>query len=338
MGALDIGIDLGTTKIIIYKSDAGILLREPSVVAVHTRDNSIIAIGEEALGMLGRTPGYIRAEYPLQDGVISDPEMAEAMLQEFIRRACHSFLVKHRVVICVPSTTTDVERRAVTEAVIHAGGRHCYLIEEPIAAAIGVGIDITQPSGHMIVDIGGGTADAAVISLTGVVASCSMRYAGNRIDDDIVKQLALRYKLSIGRKTAERLKKEIGTVWQPSSEHTSEARGRNLLSGYPQVVPLSEWDLYDTIRPFGDAVVNAIKRVFDQTPPELTGDIIHNGIVLTGGGALLNGLPELIAHETGLAVRVADHPIDCVAVGTGKAFDYIGEFQSGFLDVPNPRS
>lgn len=337
MGALDIGIDLGTTKIIIYKADSGILLREPAVVAVNSRDNSVIAIGEEALRMLGRTPGYIRAEYPLQDGVISDHVMTEIMLKEFIRRACSSFLVKHRIIICVPSLITDVERRAVIESVLNAGGRHCYLIEEPIAAAIGAGIDISQANGHMIVDIGGGTTDVAVISLSGIVLSESLKYAGNRIDDNIIKLIATKHKLSIGKKMAEKIKQEIASVWNPSPNNMAEVRGRDLLSGYPQMTQLSALDIHEAIRPFGEELVGTIKRVLDKTPPELVGDIIENGIMLTGGGALLCGLPELISHETGVRTYVAEHPIECVSIGTGRAFDHIGQFESGFSDEPNTR-
>ena len=333
MGALDIGIDLGTTKIIIYKSDSGELLREPSVVAVNTKDDSVIAIGAEALRMLGRTPGHIRAEYPLRDGVISDHIMTEIMLKEFIGRACSSFLVKHRVVICVPSSITGVERRAVIEAVLGAGGRKAYLIDEPIAAAIGAGIDISQPNGNLIVDIGGGTTDIAVISLAGIVLSNSIRYAGNRIDDDIIKLMSTKYKLSIGKKMAEHLKREIGCVWQPSTERAAEVRGRNLLTCYPQLLSLTEADIFEAIAPFGEALTEAILTVLDQTPPELTGDIIENGILLTGGGALLRGVPELIERQTGVKTRVAENPIECVSIGTGKAFDYIGMFQGGFSDA-----
>ena len=335
MSSLDIGIDLGTTKIIIYKPEEGEILREPAVVAVNTNDNSLIAIGSEALRMLGRTPGYIKAEYPLRDGVISDHVMTETMLKEFIRRACSSFLVKHRVIICVPSSITDVERRAVVESVINAGGRQVYLIEEPIAAAIGAGIDISKPNGNLIVDIGGGTSDVAVTSLSGVVLSQSIRYAGNKIDDEIIKLMAIKYKLSIGKKMAEQLKKEIGCLYRPSTEITAKVKGRNLLSCYPQMLTLSESDIADAITPFGELIVEGIKQVLDRTPPELTGDIIGNGIVLTGGGALLKGLPELLEAEIGVRVNIAENPVECVSIGTGKAFQYIDILQTGFSSETN---
>lgn len=330
MGALDIGIDLGTTKIIIYKSDEGEILREPAVVAINTRDNNVIAVGGEALRMLGRTPSYIRAEYPLNDGVISSHMLTEVMLKECIRRACNSFLVKHRVIICVPSVITDVEKRAVVEAVINSGGRKVYLIEEPIAAAIGAGIDITRPNGSLIVDVGGGTTDVAVTSLSGVVLSQSMRYAGNKLDEEIIKLMSVKYKLSIGKKMAEKIKKEIGTVYAPDASRTAEVKGRNLLTAYPQQITVSQLDVYEAIAPFGEMLVDLVKRVLDKTPPELTSDIFENGILLTGGGSLLEGVPELLESETHVHTRRAEHPVECVSIGTGQAFKYIDILQTGF--------
>ena len=332
MGALDIGIDLGTTKIIIYKSGEGELLREPAIVAVNTRDNTLIAAGSEALSMLGRTPGYIKAEFPLANGVISDHVLTEMMLKEFLKRACSSFLVKHRVVICVPSSVTEVERRAVVRTIVHEGRRKVYLIEEPIAAAIGAGIDVTKANGSLVIDIGGGTADAAVISLGGVVLSESMRYAGNRIDEEIIKLMAQKYHLSIGKKMAEQLKRQIGTLWEPSHERTADAKGRNLLSIYPQQITVSEQDIYDAVKPFGELLVAAVKRVLDKTPPELASDIYVNGITMTGGGSLLKGAAELIEHETGIKTRVSENAVECVSIGTGKAFDYIDLLQTGFSE------
>lgn len=330
MSALDIGIDLGTTKIIIYKAGVGEILREPAVVAVNTKDDSIIAVGEEALRMLGRTPGYIRAEYPLSDGVISDHAMTEVMLKECIRRACNSFLVKHRVIICVPSSATDVEKRAVIEAVVNSGGRKVYLIEEPIAAAIGAGVDISKPNGSLIVDIGGGTTDVAVTSLSGIVLSQSMKFAGNKLDEEIAKLVGVKYKLSIGRRMAEKIKREAGTVYAPDPEITAQVKGRNLLTAYPQQISVSQQDIYEAISPFGDMVVDMVKQVLDKTPPELVSDIYENGIILTGGGALLKGLPELLASQIHVKVRRAEHPVECVSIGTGKAFDYIDTLQTGF--------
>lgn len=330
MGALDIGIDLGTTKIIIYKADEGEILREPALVAINTRDNSVLAVGEEALRMLGRTPGHIQVEFPLKDGVVSDHEITQVLLKDCIKRACDSFLVKHRVIICVPSTVTDIEKRAVVEAVINAGCRKVYLIDEPIAAAIGAGIDISKPNGSLIVDIGGGTTDIAVISLNGVVVSDSFKYAGNRIDQDIIKFMALRYKLSIGQKMAEKMKKEVGNLFEPSSSNTTTIKGRNLLTIYPQQIEISEAELHEAIAPYGEMLVAGIKRVLEKTPPELSSDIIGNGIILTGGGSLLRGIVPLIEKHTGVKTKVADSPIECVSRGTGKAFKYIDVLQTGF--------
>lgn len=330
MGALDIGIDLGTTKIIIYKSGVGEVLREPSIVAINTKDESVLAVGKEALDMLGRTPGYIQAEFPLRDGVISDYRMTEILLKDCIKRACDSFLVKHRVIICVPSSITDIEKRAVVETVVNAGGRKVYLIDEPIAAAIGSGIDISKPNGSMLVDIGGGTSDIAVISLSGVVVSESLRYAGNKIDQEIVKHISTKYKLSIGQKMAEQMKREAGNLFMPSHEIKTQVKGRNLLTSYPQQIEISEVELHDAVMPFGEAIVASCKRVLEKTPPELASDIIENGIVLTGGGALLKGLPELIQKHTGINTFVAQNPIECVSKGTGKAFEFIDMLQTGF--------
>lgn len=330
MGALDIGIDLGTTKIIIYKANEGEVLREPSIVAINTKDDSVLAVGNEALSMLGRTPGYIRAEFPLKDGVISDYRMTEVLLKDCIKRACDSFLVKHRVIICVPSSITDIEKRAVVETVVNAGGRKVFLIDEPIAAAIGANIDITKPNGCMLVDVGGGTSDVAVISLGGVVVSESLRYAGNRIDQEIIKFMTTKYKLSIGQKMAEKMKCEAGNLFNPSRTKMTTVKGRNLLTSYPQQMELSEYEIHEAVAPFGDAIVGCIKRVLEKTPPELSADIIENGILLTGGGSMMNGLPELIEKNTHVETRLAEFPIECVSRGTGKAFAYIDSLQTGF--------
>ncbi len=330
MGALDIGIDLGTTKVIIYKSDEGELLREPAVVAVNTQDESLIAAGKDALAMLGRTPGYMRAVYPMENGVISDHQLTEMMLKDFLQRACSSFLVKHRFVVCVPSSITEVERRAVVRTVVHAGGRKVYLIDEPIAAAIGAGINISEARGALLVDIGGGTTDVAVISMGGVVLSESVRYGGNRIDEDIIKLMQQKYHLSIGKKMAEQLKQEIGTLWEPSHTKTAVAKGRNLLNIYPQKLTVSEMDIHDAIVPFGEMLVAAVKRVLDKTPPELAADIYEDGILMTGGGSLLRGAAEIIEQETGIKTSVCENAVECVSIGTGKAFDYLEILQTGF--------
>lgn len=330
MGALDIGIDLGTTKIIIYKEGEGEILREPAIVAVNTRDNSVIAVGTEALAMLGRTPGYINAEYPLSDGVISNHLLTEVLIKDCLKKACSSFLVKHRVIICVPSAITDVEKRALIEVVINAGGRKVYLIEEPIAAAIGAGIDITQPNGWLIVDIGGGTTDIAVTSLSGVVLSSSVKFAGDKVDNEIIKLFSVKYKLSIGKKMATHIKESIGNIFNPSSDVTTEVKGRNLLTGYPEKITIRQTDIYEALLPFGELIVESVKHVLEKTPPELVSDIFTNGIIMTGGGSMLGGLAELIQQCTNVKTKLADNPIECVSIGTGKAFNYIDILQSGF--------
>lgn len=332
MGALDIGIDLGTTKIIIYSESHGELLREPAIVAVNTRDDKIIAVGQEALKMLGRTPGYIRAEFPLSDGVISDHVLTEIMIKYCLKKACNNFLVKQRVVICVPSAITDVEKRTLTEVVYNAGGRKVYLIEEPIAAAIGAGIDISKPKGILMVDIGGGTTDVAVISLLGVVASQSLKYAGNKIDEEIIRFFALKYKISIGKNMATQIKKDIGNIFNPSDEISADVKGRNLISGYPQKITVTQRDIHECLVPFGEAVVEAIMQVIERTPPELVSDVYENGITLTGGGSLLLGLDKLIQQKIQVKTVVAENPVECVSIGTGKAFKYIDTLQSGFSD------
>lgn len=330
MGSLDIGVDLGTTKIIIYKEGEGEILREPAIVAVNTKDDTVLAVGEEAYRMLGRTPGYIRAEYPLSDGVISDHVLTEVLIKDCLKRACNSFLVKHRVIICVPSSITDVEKRTVIEVVVNAGGRKVYLIEEPIAAAIGAGIDIEKANGSLIVDIGGGTTDIAVISMSGVVQSKSIKVAGNKLDEEIIKFFAVKYKLSIGKKMATQIKQEIGNVFHPSHDITTEIKGRNLLTGYPQKIEVSQVDIYECIIPFAETIIESIKWVLERTPPELISDIYENGIVMTGGGSLLGGLAQLVQQHTNVKTKIAENPIECVSIGTGKAFRYIDILQAGF--------
>ncbi len=327
---LDIGIDLGTTKIIIYKANEGEILREPSIVAVNTKTDEVIAIGDEALKMLGRTPEYIVAEFPLRDGVISDHKMTEVLIKECIKRACDSFLVKHRVIVCVPSAITDIEKRAVIESVVNAGGRKVFLVDEPIVAAIGAGIDIVQPNGTLIVDIGGGTADVAVISMAGVVVSKSIKYGGNKIDQEIIKLMSSKYKVSIGQKMAESIKKQVANLHNPSLDIKAVVKGRNLLTSYPQQFEVSEVEVYDAIAGFGEAIVLGVKQVLEKTPPELASDIYTNGITLTGGGAMIKGLPEIIEEATKVKTVLADNPIECVSKGTGMAFSIIDKLQTGF--------
>lgn len=330
MGALDIGIDLGTTKTIIYTENNGIILAEPSIVAIDTKEDIVIAVGQKALDMFERTPPNITVTYPLTDGVVSNHILTEVLLKEFLKKACGSNLIKHRVVICIPSLITNVERRTLVEVVVNAGGRKVYLIEEPIAAAIGCGADITRANGILIVDIGGGTVDIAVLSMLGIVVSHSTKFAGNKTTDEIVKLVSSRYKLQIGHKMAEKVKLEIGNVFNPSSNNYTSVKGRNLLTGLPSKIEINENDIYEAVQIFGQEIVGAIRFVLEKTPPELIGDIKENGIMLTGGGSLMRGLKELIEQCVNVAVIIADDPIECVARGTSKAFDYIGRMENGF--------
>ena len=331
MASTDIGIDLGTANIIITLGNKGIVINEPSVVAYDKKKQCVLAVGNEAYKMLGRTPEYIVAVKPLKDGVVSDNEMTEAMLIAFIRKVIGR-IVKPRIILCVPSSVTDVERRAVVEAALSAGARKVYLIEEPIAALIGAGIDISKPNGTMVVDIGGGTVDIAVVSFNGIVKSASVKLAGNRFDSAIVKGVTQKYKILIGDKTAENAKKEIANVFEPTGKKII-VKGRHLIKGLPESIEISDKDIYDFLIDEVTEIVDKIKGVFEQTPPELVGDILTNGIVLTGGGALLKGLPELISKTVGAPCYVADDPIECVAKGVQKAFKHADELLDGFEKI-----
>ncbi len=333
MPGMDIGIDLGTTTVEIYMSGKGVVLKEPSVVAINTKTDEVLAVGEEAYRMLGRTPSYINAIRPLKDGVISDHQMTEFMIKDFLKKVCGSLMIKPRVSICVPSAITDVESRAVTQAAVSAGARKVYLIEEPIAAAIGSGIDITKPNGQMVVDIGGGTTDVAVISLNGVVVSRSLKVAGNHFDEEIIRHLLNTYKVLIGERMAEKIKIEIGCVYDPDESVTAEIKGRHQLKGLPQRLTVTQTELFEPLHAQAMKIVEVIKSVLDVTPPELGGDIYTNGIVLTGGGSLIQGLPELIESETRVKVRRSEDPINCVAIGTGRSFEYLEDLQQGFSDM-----
>lgn len=333
MAAFDVGIDLGTTKIMIYRNDIGIVLNEPSIVAYNQQTKKVVAVGTQAYEMLGKTPSYIVAERPMANGVISDYHLTGLMMKEYLKRVCGNFFIKPRIVICIPSVTTGIERRAVVEAAVKAGARKVYLIEEPIAAAIGAGIDILKADGNMIVDIGGGTTDIAVISLSGIVCSQSIRIAGNYIDEELAKYFASYYKLSIGQRMAETVKKQVGTVFQPDESRTVLAKGRNLLTGYPQQIEVSEADLFPIMRRGAEKIIDAIRSVLEETPPELTGDLCRNGIVLTGGGALIRGLDELIHSVVKIPVRIAENPVEAVSIGTGKAFAYLNSFAEGFIQA-----
>lgn len=331
--ALDIGIDLGTANIIITVSGKGIVLNEPSVVAYDRKKKVVVAVGMEAYKMIGRTPEYIVAVRPLKDGVISDNDMTQAMIKEFINIVNGGFMVKPRVVLCVPSSVTDVERRAVVEAALSAGARKVYLIEEPIAALIGAGIDISRPNGTMVVDIGGGTSDIAIVSFNGIVQSRSVKMAGNKFDAAIIRHITQKYKILIGEKTAEKAKMEIANVYNPTGGKKMIVRGRHLLRGLPESLEISDIDIYEALHENAMEIVEQVKAVLESTPPELVGDILTNGIMLTGGGALLGGLSELITDRVGAPCYIADVPIECVARGVDRAFSMSNELLDGFEQV-----
>ncbi len=323
----DIGVDLGTASVLVYMKGRGIVLREPSVVAIDKETGKIIALGEEARRMLGRTPGNIIATRPLREGVIADYDVTEKMLRYFIHKACgRSFFFRPRIMVCIPSGVTGVEERAVRQAALQAGARQAHLIEEPLAAALGAGLEISEPSGSMVVDIGGGTTDVAVLSLGGIVASASLRVGGDKFDEAIVKYIRREFNLMIGERTAEELKINIGTAYpQNKTENCSmDIRGRDLVSGLPKTVTVTSWQTFEAMQETIEAVLGAVREVLEKTPPELSADIINKGIVMTGGGSLLNGLDTLFSKETSLPVHVAEDALSCVALGTGKALTMIG--------------
>lgn len=323
----DIGIDLGTATVLVYVKGKGIVLREPSVVAIDKNTNKLLAVGEEARRMLGRTPGNIVAIRPLRDGVISDYDITERMLKYFLKKVCKNRIFKPRVIICVPSGVTEVEERAVIDAALQAGARKTYLIEEPIAAAIGSGIDISKACGSMVVDIGGGTTDIAVISLGGTVVSSSIKVAGDKFDEAIVRYMRKKHNIMIGERTAEEMKIKIGCVYQREEEVSIDIRGRNLISGLPRTLTVTSTEMMEALEETVSHIVEAVHSVLEKTPPELVGDISTRGIVLTGGGGLIYGLDKLLQKKTGINVIVADDAISCVAVGTGKALDNIEVLQ-----------
>jgi rod shape-determining protein MreB len=325
----DIAIDLGTATVLVYVKGKGVILKEPSVVAINRNNNKILAIGDEARKMIGRTPGNIVAVRPLKDGVISDYDMTQKMLKEFIKKACGTRRVRApKVIVCVPSQATEVEKRAVIDAAINSGEKTVHLIEEPLAAAIGAGLDITKPNGCMVVDIGGGTCDIAVISLGGVVERESIKVAGDKFDDAIIKYVRNEYKLMIGEKTAEDLKINIGSAFKNSRNLTCMMKGRNLITGLPDEVEISTEEIRNAIKEPVDVIVETVKRVLERTPPELASDIIERGILMTGGGALIHGLDKLIEFRTGVSTTVAEDSVECVAKGTGKVLSYIDKLNS----------
>ena len=327
MASSDIGIDLGTASILVYVKGKGVVLKEPSVVAYDRDTEQIMAIGEEARLMLGRTPGNIVAVRPLRQGVISDYKTTEKMLKYFIQKAVgKSFFGRRpRISVCVPSGVTDVEKRAVEDATYQAGARDVYIIEEPVAAAIGAGIDISRPCGNMIVDIGGGTSDIAVISLDGVIVSSSIKVAGDDFDDAIVRFMRKRHNLLIGERSAEEIKINIGTCYKRPENISMDIRGRNLVTGLPKTVTVSSDETEEALREVTSQIVDAVHSVLERTPPELAADIADRGIVLTGGGALLHGLEDLIEENTGITTMTAEEPLTAVAIGTGKYIEFLSE-------------
>lgn len=320
----DMGIDLGTANTLVYLKGKGIIIKEPSVVAIHNDTREVLAVGEEAKKMIGRTPGHIVAIRPLSDGVIADFDITQSMLKYFIKSAYQrKSIVQPRVVVCVPSGVTEVEKRAVEEATVQAGAREAYLIEEPMAAAIGAGLPVQEPTGSMIVDIGGGTTEVAIISLGGIVTSKSVRIGGDELDTSIVNYIKKEYSLMIGERTAEQVKMEIGSADANTKEKKMNITGRDLVTGLPKTIEINSKEIYEAMKEPIYGIVEAIKYTLEKTPPELASDVMELGIMLAGGGALLEGLDRTIKSETGMPVNIAEDPLDCVALGTGQALEDI---------------
>ncbi len=318
----DIGIDLGTANTLVYVRNQGIVLNEPSVVAIEKSTGKVLAIGSAAKEMIGRTPGSIAAIRPLKDGVITDFENSEKLIADFIRRVVkHKYLMKPRVVICVPSGITEVEKRAVRDSAENAGAREVYLLQEPMAAAIGVGLPVEQPSGSMVIDIGGGTSEIAVIALNGIVNDTSIRVAGDELNEAIIQFLKKNYNLLIGELTAEQIKINIGSAFQLEKELSMEIKGRDLVAGVPKNIKLSSVQVREALSETIDIIIEAVRQAVERTPPELLSDILERGIILTGGGALLRGLDKCLRQETNLPVIVAEDPLTCVVRGTGKVLE-----------------
>lgn len=321
----DMGIDLGTANTLIYLKNKGIILREPSVVAIRN-DNTkqVLAVGDEAKEMIGRTPGNIVAIRPLKDGVIADFDVTQSMLRLFLKKVTNnSAFVRPRIVVCFPSGVTEVERRAIEEATKQAGAREVFLMEEPMAAAIGAGLPVNEPTGSMVVDIGGGTTEVAVISLGGIVTSKSLRIAGDELDQSIVTYIKREYNLMIGERTAELVKMEIGSAYPEEVERAMDIKGRDLVTGLPKVINVTSNEIREALKEPVTAIIDAIKSTLEKTPPELSADVMDKGIMLTGGGAMLHGLDRLVNQETHMPVNIAECPLDCVAVGAGKALSEI---------------
>lgn len=328
---MDIGIDLGTASVLVYIKGKGIVINEPSVVAIDINTNKILEVGEEARKMLGRTPGNIVAIRPLRDGVISDFDITEKMLKYFIKKAVGNSVMKPRVIICVPSGVTEVEKRAVLEASMNAGAKKTYLIEEPVAAAIGAGLDITKPSGHMIIDMGGGTTDIAVISLGGIVVSRSIKVAGDKCDDAIVRYVRKKYNVMIGHRSAEELKMSIGAAFPADEEKYMEVRGRNLVTGLPVNLTISTSDMLEALEETITSIADAVHSVLEKTPPELAADISEKGLMMTGGGCLIQGMDRLLEKRTGLIVHIAEDAVSCVAKGTGQSLEHMDVLKDSLI-------
>jgi rod shape-determining protein MreB len=319
----EIGIDLGTASILVYVEGKGIVLDEPSVVAIDTNTNEVLAVGEAAQAMIGRTPSNIAAIRPLRNGVISDYKTTEIMIRYILNKVCTRSLFKPKVVVCIPSIVTDVEKKSVVDATTNAGARSAYLIEEPIAAAIGADIDISKAEGTMVIDVGGGTCDIAVISLGGTVVHDSIKIAGDEFDQAIIKYIRKTHNILIGERTAEIVKRQIGCVY-PMFEPTSmDIKGRSLITGLPAKVNVTSNEILDALTEPAMAIVSGVKSVLEQTPPEILGDIIANGLLFTGGGSLVKGLDELVSKNLGIKTRIAENPTQCVAIGTGKSLSHI---------------
>ena len=331
----DMAVDLGTANTLVYVRGRGIVLNEPSVVAINNNTGGILAVGSEAKRMIGRTPGNIVAIRPLKDGVIADFDTTERMLRYFIQKVHkRRHLAKPRLIVCVPSGITGVEQRAVKDAGYAAGARKVFIIEEPMAAAIGAGLPVHEPTGNMVVDIGGGTSEVAVISLGGIVCSLSVRVGGDELDNAIIQYVKKEYSLMLGERTAEEIKVAIGSAFPMPDEPHAEIRGRDLITGLPRTIVVSAEEIRRAIDEPVHAIVDAVKATLDRTPPELSGDIMDRGIVLTGGGALLRGLDERLRHETGMPIIIADRPLDCVALGSGKCVEEFEALQQVLISEP----
>jgi rod shape-determining protein MreB len=318
----DMAVDLGTANTLVYVRGRGIVLNEPSVVAINTANGAILAVGTEAKRMIGRTPSHIRAIRPLRDGVIADFDITEKMLRYFIQKVHHRrYLAKPRVVVCVPSGITGVEQRAVEEATMAAGARQAFIIEEPMAAAIGAGLPIHEPTGNMVVDIGGGTTEVAVISLGGIVTSTSIRVGGDELDEAIIAHVKKEYSVALGERTSEAIKIAVGSAFPTADEMIAEIKGRDLVSGLPKTIHVTAEEVRRALEEPVNAVIDAVKNTLDRTPTELAADLMDRGIVMTGGGALLRGLDERLKHEIGMPVQVADAPLSCVAIGSGRCLE-----------------